>query len=128
VTTTSLVVMQPDARASYVRVVERIAGAFAGVVVAWALARASPSAAHLCAAVLLLAPFVPHHLAQRYWLHTALIAAVILLANDLAEFGSVAAQGLFAERLEDMLLGCGLALVFTAAAFPRAGRPEADAL
>ena len=37
VVATTLVVMQPDARASYRRDVERIAGTFAGVLVAWVI-------------------------------------------------------------------------------------------
>jgi uncharacterized membrane protein YccC len=121
VTTTTLVVMAPDARASYVRIVERIEGAFFGVAAAWLLSRVLDSAVLLCVAVLAIAPFVPHHLPHRYWLHTALIAVLILLANDLAEFDMHGAHPLYFERLQDMVFGCGLALVGTAAAFPRRG-------
>ena len=120
---TTLFVMQPDARASYVRVVERTVGAVTGVVAAYLLASLLPSPAFLCAAALLIAPLAPHHLVSRYWLHTALIAIFILLAYDIAEFGSPAAHGIFVERLQDMLLGCGIALVATAAAFPYDDRP-----
>jgi hypothetical protein len=92
VVATTLVVMQADARLSYRRIVERIAGTFAGVVAAWAIT-GSQSIALISASVLVVAPLIPHHLASRYWLHTALIALIILLDYDLAEFD-------FAEHLE----------------------------
>ena len=126
VAATSLFVMQPDAQNSYVLVVGRIVGAFTGVVTAYVIAQLFAAPALLCSAALLVALLIPHHLADRYWLHTALIAVFILLASDLAEFGLPATHALFAERLQDMLLGCGLALVATAAAFPHEGRPSSD--
>jgi uncharacterized membrane protein YccC len=72
------------------------------------------------------APLIPHHLANRYWLHTALIALMILLAYDLAEFDSESISKLLFERVIDMLLGCTIALVGTAAAFPRTAVTELD--
>lgn len=119
VVTTTLVVMQPDARASYRRIVERIAGTFAGVFVAWMITLGFQSAAVICVAILLVAPLIPHHLAKRYWLHTALIALMVLLAYDLAELDTEGIAKLLPERVIDMLLGCAMALVGTAAAFPR---------
>jgi uncharacterized membrane protein YccC len=74
------------------------------------------------------APLIPHHLANRYWLHTALIALMILLAYDLAEFDSESISKLLFERVIDMLLGCTIALVGTAAAFPRTAVTELDSL
>lgn len=130
VVTTTLVVMQPDARASYRRIVERIAGTFAGVIAAWAVTLAFHSAPVIIVVVLIVAPLIPHHLANRYWLHTALIALMVLLAYDLAEFHSQGIAKLLPERVVDMLIGCAMALVGTAAAFPRAPSPgdpdEAD--
>jgi hypothetical protein len=119
VVTTTLVVMQPDARASYIRIVERIAGTFAGVVAAWAITVAFHSAAVICVAILVVAPLIPHHVTQRYWLHTGLIALMVLLAYDLTELNSQGIAGLLIERVKDILLGCALALVGTAMAFPR---------
>ena len=108
--------MQADARASYRRIVERIAGTFAGVLAAWLLTLGLPPMAFIYACILVVAPLIPHHLANRYWLHTALIALMILLAYDLANGDG---QGLLSERVVDMLLGCAIALVGTAAAFAR---------
>jgi uncharacterized membrane protein YccC len=128
VVATTLVVMQADARASYRRIVERIAGTFAGVFAAWLVVFAAPSVAFICAAILVVAPLIPHHLANRYWLHTALIAVMILLAYYLAVRDTQGITQLLSERVVDMLLGCTLALVGTAAAFPHLAAAELDSL
>ena len=125
VVATTLMVMQADARLSYRRIAERVAGTFAGVVAAGLIA-ASQSTALIAACALVVAPLIPHHLANRYWLHTALIALLILLAYDLAQFGSQSIPMLLFERVVDMLLGCAIALVGTAVAFRRAGVPESE--
>jgi uncharacterized membrane protein YccC len=131
VVTTTLIVMQADARASYQRIVERITGTFAGVIFAWiivALVSKAALAWHaqpiseswtLCVIALIAAPFIPHHVGQRYWLHTALIALFILLMYGYAEPSIHELDTLFAERLKDMLLGCAIAIAGTAVAFPR---------
>jgi uncharacterized membrane protein YccC len=124
---TTLLVMLPDANASYRRIVERIAGTFAGVVAAWAITVTTHSPIVLSLTILVIAPFVPHHVGARYWLHTALIALVIMLAYDLTELSLQAAEAaspeamadLLMERMKDILLGCAMALVGTVAAFPR---------
>ena len=127
VVATTLVVMQADAPLSYRRIVERIAGTFAGVAAAW-VTTGSQSIALISVCVLVVAPLIPHHLANRYWLHTALIALMILLAYDLAELNSESISKLPLERGIDMLLGCAIALVGTAAAFPRTAVTELDSL
>lgn len=119
VTVTTLVVMQSDARLSYVRIVHRIAGTVAGVVAAFALTSLLQDPWVIALAALVLAPFIPHHLQHRYWLHTALIAVVILLAYHLATSDPRILRGLMTERLQDVLLGAGLALIGTLLAFPR---------
>jgi hypothetical protein len=53
---------------------------------------------------------------------------MILLAYDLAEFDSQSISKLLFERVIDMLLGCAIALVGTAAAFPRTAVNEIDGL
>lgn len=125
VVSTTLMVMQADARLSYRRIVERIAGTFAGVVAAWVIT-GSQSIALIAACIVVVAPLIPHHLANRYWLHTALIALMILLAYDLAEFDSQSISKLLLDRVIDMLLGSAIALVGTAAAFPRAAVAAPD--
>ena len=78
----------------------------------------------IAACVLAVAPFVPHHLHNRYWLHTALIALLVLLGDDLATLDPRVLRGLFTERLEDVMLGACLALIGTVVAFPRSPPPE----
>jgi hypothetical protein len=118
VVTTTLVVMLPDARASYRRIFERVAGTFAGVIVAWVITMLFHSAAVICVAILVVAPLIPHHVANRYWLHTALIALMVLLAYDLTLLNTHGITNLLTERLEDILLGSAMGLVGTAVAFP----------
>ncbi len=126
VVVTTLVVMQPDARTSYVLIVQRIAGTMLGVVAAFAITRVVHSPWTIAAVLVCIAPFIPHHLQNRYWLHTGLIALVVLLAYDVAAAADPRIlHGLFTERLEDVLLGGGLALIGTLVAFPRDPPPEA---
>jgi uncharacterized membrane protein YccC len=127
VVVTTLMVMQSDARLSYVRIVHRTTGTVIGVVVAFLLTAWLKGAWPIAAAILLLAPLIPHHLQRRYWLHTALIAVLVLLAYDLAAANMHVLRGLFTERLEDVALGAGIALVGTMIAFPRRAPDEPGA-
>jgi uncharacterized RmlC-like cupin family protein len=126
VVVTTLVVMQPDARASFRRIGERTLGTFLGVFVVWAVTSISHSVTAICAAVLMVAPFVPHHATTRYWAHTALIAVLVLLAYDLINIGAGDINELLMERLKDMLIGCAVALAGTAVAFAWSREPVAE--
>lgn len=119
VVVTTLMVMQSDARASYVRIVHRIGGTVVGVVVAFGVTAWLNSPWLIATGILVLAPLIPHHVQYRYWLHTALIAVLVLLAYHLAAADLRIMRGLFTERLEDVLLGAGIALIGTIIAFPR---------
>lgn len=115
---TALVVMQPDSAQSYRRIAERVAGTVCGVVVAGAVTLAFHRAVFICVAVLIVAPLIPHHLMKRYWLHTGLIALMVLLAYDLTLLNADSMAHLLIERVFDILIGCTLALIGTALAFP----------
>jgi len=115
---TTILVMLPDARASYRRIFERVFGTFAGVVAAWVITSVFDSTMVICIVILVIAPLIPHHHARRYWLHTALIALMVLLAYDLTLLNSPDITKLLTQRLEDILLGCTMALVGTVVAFP----------
>lgn len=128
VVVTTLVVMRPDAKASYRRLVERVAGTFVGVIAAWLITMSVHSAAVIAIAILPVAPFTPQHFARRYWLHAALIALLVMLAYDLTLLNARGIMNPLTERLEDILLGCAIALVGTAAAFPREAAAELDDL
>ena len=53
---------------------------------------------------------------------------MVLLAYDLAELNTEGVAKLLPERVIDMLLGCAMALVGTAAALPRQAVAEIDSL
>ena len=125
VSTTTLVVMQADAGANYRRIVGRIAGTGAGVIAALALTAVLRTPPALCAAMVVVAAFLPQYVRTRYWLHSALIALLVLLAYDLGTAdggGNADMSALFVDRLTDVSLGAILALVGTAFAFPH--RPK----
>jgi uncharacterized membrane protein YccC len=124
VVVTTLMVMQFDARTSYVRIVQGITGTVLGVAAAFAVTAWLSVPWSIAAAILLIAPFIPHHVQQRYWLHTMLIAIVVLLAYHLAAADLRTMRGLFTQRLEDVLLGAGIALIGTMIAFPRLSAAE----
>lgn len=120
----TLVAMQPDAQASYVRMAERVVGTVFGVIAAFLITYAIHAPWAIAAIVIVVAAFIPHHMQDRYWLHTALIALLILLAYDLATANQQELRMLFHERLQDVLIGCSIALVGTVIAFPRRKRPH----
>jgi hypothetical protein len=127
----TLVAMQPDAQASYVRMADRVVGTVFGVVAAFLITRVVHDTWTIVAIVLVVAALIPHHLQDRYWLHTTLIAVLVLLVYDLATANPEILRGLLHERLQDVLIGCSIALVGTVIAFPvrkRRRKPDADAL
>ena len=102
----------------------------AGVIAAWVITVATHSLVLISLAILIVAPFIPHHIGNRYWLHTALIALLVLLAYDLTELkteglNAQGMAGLLMERMKDILLGCAMALIGTVMAFPRDPSPAA---
>lgn len=129
VSITTLVVMQPDDARNYRHILERVAGTAVGVLAAFALTLGLHTADELAAAMIVVAALLPHQLGRRYWLFTALIALLVLLA-----YAAATAAGsdhdsmttLFVARLADVTLGAILALVGTAIAFPPWRRSAKD--
>jgi uncharacterized membrane protein YccC len=118
---TTLAVMQPDGGANYRRILERCVGTVAGVLAAFALTLVLRTPAELAAGMVVVAALLPHQLRRRYWLHTALIALLVLLAYAVATVVGSDRSGmatLFVERLVDVGVGAVLALIGTAIAFP----------
>ncbi|MBV8840270.1 MAG: FUSC family protein [Alphaproteobacteria bacterium] len=127
VTVAPLVVMQPEAQASYRRVIEFVIGTAIGVAVAFALTWIVQSTAVLCLIVLLLAALIPGQFPQRFWLQTAMIATMVLTAYRFAVNDINVVRPLIVERLEDIAIGCVLAVLGTIIAFaeqPRAATVE----
>ena len=123
---TTILVMLPDARASYRRIFERVSGTFAGVVAAWVITMLVHSVTVICIAILAVAPLIPHHHANRYWLHTGLIGLMVMLAYDLTLFDSQGMTNLLTQRLQDIGLGCAMGLIGTVVAFPREAAAAED--
>jgi hypothetical protein len=129
VSITTLVVMQPDDARNYRRIRERVAGTGVGVLAAFALTLVLHTPDQFAAAMIVVAALLPHPPRWRYWVHTALIALLVLLA-----YAAATAAGsdhdsmttLFIARLADVSLGAILALIGTAIAFPpwRKGEKE----
>lgn len=114
-----LVLMQPDVRSNYRRVVENIIGTVLGVVAAWVLTQMLHAELLIFLAILLFAALIPHHLPHRFWLHSALVVVLLMLVYDFATADTAVVRALLVERLRDILLGCALALAGTLAAHPR---------
>lgn len=121
ITVAPLVVMLPGAEATYRRIVEFMFGTTVGVVVAWVLIHTLASPVVSILVVLAIAPMIPLQMPHRFWLQTALIAVMLLIAFRLALPDPRSVSALIVERLEDILLGCGLALVGAVLAFWRPG-------
>ncbi len=127
VTTAPLVVMQPEAYASYRRVIEFVIGTALGVGVAFALTWAVQSVTILCLIVLVLAALIPNQFPRRFWLQTAMIATLMLTTYRLAVNDINMVRPLIFERLEDIVLGCALAVIGTFIGFAeRAGATRED--
>lgn len=125
ITVAPLVVMIPGAQATYRRIVEFMFGTTVGVVVAWVLIHTLHAPLVSIVAVLAIAPLIPLQMPHRFWLQTALIAVMLLIAFRLALPDPRSVSALIVERLEDILLGCGLALVGAVLAFGRLGATSA---
>jgi hypothetical protein len=59
---------------------------------------------------LVVAPFIPLHYANRYWLHTGPIGIMVLLAYDLTLLDSQDITNPPTQRLQDIVLGCAMVL------------------
>lgn len=124
ITVAPLVIMVPDAQATHRRIAEFMFGTTVGVVIAWVLTHAL-TPVPLVLALLAIAPLVPLQFPRRFWLQTALIAVLLLIAFRLALPDPRSASALIVERLEDILVGCALALVGALLAFPPLERSRA---
>jgi hypothetical protein len=117
--TVPLVAMQPDPATSYRQAIQFAIGTVWGVIAAWIVSREIRSVALLSALVVILAAAIPHHLPQRFWLQTSLIALVLLIVYGLALHDRDVLDGLMFERLIDILLGSLITIGATAVAFSK---------
>jgi hypothetical protein len=115
----TLVLMVPDVGMTYRRVFGGVAGTALAVSAVWLVTSISHAPALLCAAILLAAFVLPSQV-TRFWAFSGMIAVIVLLAWDLASSDPRLQPALLVERMEDMVIGATLVLLFTAALFPRA--------
>jgi uncharacterized membrane protein YccC len=113
-----LVLMLPDIRLTYTRIVEGPIGTLLAALMVWLLDLASAPQAVLVAATLLFAFILPSQL-PRFWLFSGLIAAIVLMAWALASGDPTLQPLLLWERLEDTLIAAGLVSGVTLLFFPR---------
>jgi hypothetical protein len=113
-----LVFMLPDVRLTYRRTAEGVIGAALAVFMVWLLTLATPSEAVRVGAILVFAFVLPSQLA-RFWLFSGLVAAVVLIAWDLASGDPYLEPVLLWERFVDTLIAVPLAAGSTLLFFPR---------
>ena len=113
-----LVLMLPDIRLTYTRIVQGPIGTVLAALMVWLLNLAAAPQAVLLAAILLFAFILPSQL-PRFWLFSGLIAAIVLMAWALASGDPTLEPLLLWERLEDTLIAAGLVICVTLLFFPR---------
>jgi uncharacterized membrane protein YccC len=121
VTVSTLVTMWPDAARSYERIVQRFFGTIAGALVTLGLLAVVHDPYTLSAIALLMAFFLPHFLRRNYWLYSALIVVLVMVAVDVSSKTGFT-RHVVTDRIVDVMLGCVFALVGTILAFGRAHR------
>lgn len=124
IATTVLLVMQPHAGVSYRRCVQRAFGTLAGVLGALIVVEAFHTVWLLAATTLLLALVLPHGSTRNYWVHSALVACLLMVLYDFAGAGHGVDAMLLTERVKDVLIGCALGLVATTFALTPHVRPR----
>jgi hypothetical protein len=113
-----LVFMLPNIGLTYRRIVQGVIGTAFAVSVVWAVTTATPADAVRVAAILAFAFVLPAQL-PRFWLFSGLIAAIVLIAWDLAAGDPSLEPLLLAERFEDTLIAAALAFIVTLLFFPK---------
>ena len=113
-----LVLMLPDIRLTYTRIVQGPIGTVLAALLVWLLTLAAAPQAVLLAAILVFAFILPSQL-PRFWLFSGLIAAIVLMAWALASGDPTLEPLLLWERLEDTLIAAGLVSCVTLLFFPR---------
>jgi hypothetical protein len=113
VTITTLVVMQPDRRASMVRALQRFIGTILGVVLASVVARALPLPIRADGLIVfaIVLPFVwPLGFERNYGLGVAILSFWVLLLIDFALPPTDLVVPVFLARLSNTAIGCAVAL------------------
>ena len=113
-----LVFMLPNIRITYRRIVDGVIGTALAVLAVWVLTSLTSSQPVLLGTILVLAFVLPSQL-PRFWLFIGLVAAIVLIAWDLASVDPALEPLLLWERFEDTLIAAPLAACVTLLFFPR---------
>jgi hypothetical protein len=112
-----LVMMLPDLRVTYTRIFEGMIGTLLAVLLVLAVTSFGHAPAWLAGVILLLAFVLPSQL-PRFWLFSGLIAAIVLLAWDIASLDPTVQPGLLWERFIDTVIAAILVMTTTLLFFP----------
>ena len=113
VAATTLLVMSPDALASWQRVIQRFVGTMVGILVAWGIVDMFHTPWALVAATMVLAVCVKPGSARNYWVGVAMMCAMIMVLLDLALLALGGDRHLLEVRLYDTMIGCAFAAAGT---------------
>ena len=122
ITTTTLLVMQPDALTSFDRIIQRVSGTALGVGAAAGTVALFHSEWPLFGAIVVLSYALPYAATRNYWLQTTLFSWLILVLYDFASTTHFSSH-LLGERLLDVTIGCLIACGAIALAFAPLRKP-----
>jgi hypothetical protein len=112
-----LVIMLPNLRITYTRIFESMVGTLLAVLLVLAVTFFGHAPAWLAGVVLLLAFVLPSQL-PRFWVFSGLIAAIVLLAWDIASLDPSVQPELLWERFIDTVIAAVLVMAATLLFFP----------
>jgi Fusaric acid resistance protein-like len=118
VTTTTLVVMKPDRRATVQRTSQRILGTLIGILLVEAIVT-TDNPYLLIAFMLLSVPLIPIGLAKNYTLCCTAITVLVLVMIDLLTLTQGGDRALLPIRFYATSIGCMLSAIGTAVTYPK---------
>lgn len=118
VTITTLVVMKPNSRATVQRTVQRVVGTLIGVLVVGAIIQLTQNPIVLIICIILVAPFIPLGLATNYTICCIAVTVLVMVMIDLLTLAHGGDLVLLPVRFYATTIGCTLAAIGTAIAYP----------
>lgn len=118
VAVTTLMVMQPDSRATVRRTLERLVGTLIGVLIVGGIIRFNENPWLLIAYSTIAAPFVPIGLARNYTVCCVATTVLVMVALDLLTLAHGGDLVLLPVRFYATAVGCVLTVIASAIAYP----------
>lgn len=116
---TVMMTMRPDAELNFTRSMQRIVGTLIGISVAALTVHYIHDVWYIAVIVLLIGLALPHGFPLNYGVHCTLLALFVMLLYTVATAQYGGEENILRERVYDVLLGCAIALIGNAIAFPR---------